>query len=175
MNKKAIFVIAFNKFKDEEFFVSKSVLENAGWQVLIASTELGMASGVDGGEVKIDFLIDNIKVDDFDVIIFIGGPGMVKNVGNMEMHKIIQEVMAKNKIIGAICIAPLVLAKSGILKNKKATVWSSDLDDRAVEILKNLGVIYENKNVVVDGNIITANGPEAAQKFGEKILEIIEG
>lgn len=174
MNKKAIFVIAFNKFKDEEFFVSKSVLENAGWQVLVASSELGMASGLDGGEVKIDFLINNIKVDDFDVIIFIGGPGMVKNVDNLDMHKLARDGVAKNKVIGAICIAPLVLAKAGILKNKKATVWASDMDGRAIEILKNSGAIYENKNIVVDGNIITANGPEVAREFGEKIILVFK-
>ena len=63
-NKKVLFVIAFRDFRDEEFFEPKEILEKAGFQVEVASTEKGMAIGVNGGEVKVDFLIDEARVDD---------------------------------------------------------------------------------------------------------------
>ncbi|HQQ38671.1 MAG TPA: DJ-1/PfpI family protein, partial [bacterium] len=80
-----------------------------------------------------------------------------------------REAMAKNKILGAICIAPLILARAGVLENRKATVWASALDRRPIQQLKDGGATYENKPVVIDGNIVTANGPQSAKEFG-KIL-----
>jgi protease I len=67
------------------------------------------------------------------------------------------------------------LAKAGVLKGKKATVWSSSLDRGPVKILKENGVIYEDKDVVQDGKIITANGPGAAEEFGQKLAEALTG
>jgi protease I len=58
------------------------------------------------------------------------------------------------------------LAKAGVLKGKKATVWSSPMDKSPIKILTQNGAIFENLDVVVDGNIITANGPQAAEEFG---------
>lgn len=172
MNKKAVFVIAFNNFKDEELFVCKDVLEKADWHIFVASTDLGIANGSDGGQVNIDFLINDIKVNDFDAFVFIGGPGMVKNAENISMHSLAQKIINDNKILAAICIAPIILAKAGVLKNKKATVWSSSMNKQPIDFLKSNGAIYKNDDVVVDGNIITANGPDATKEFGEKIISI---
>jgi protease I len=65
----------------------------------------------------------------------------------------------------------VILAKAGVLKDKKATVWTSSLDRGPVKILKENGAEFVNEKVVRDGKIITANGPAAATEFGEKILE----
>jgi protease I len=67
----------------------------------------------------------------------------------------------------------VILAKAGVLKEKRATVWSSPLDRGPVRILKENGAIYEDKDVVQDGKIITANGPGAAEEFGQKLVEIL--
>jgi len=63
------------------------------------------------------------------------------------------------------------LAKAGTLEGKKAAVWSSPLDKSAVKILKENGADYQKDSLVVDGKIITANGPGAAKEFGQKIVE----
>ncbi len=168
-NKKILFVVAFKDFRDEEFFEPKEILEKANFQIDVASTEKGLAMGVNGGEVKVDFIIDEVRVDDYEAIIFVGGSGASRNIENQRFHHLAREAMAKNKILGAICIAPLILARAGVLENRKATVWASALDRRPIQQLKDGGATYENKPVVIDGNIVTANGPQSAKEFG-KIL-----
>jgi protease I len=168
-NKKILIVVAFKDFRDEEFFEPKEILEKANFQIDVASTEKGLAMGVNGGEVKVDFIIDEVRVDDYEAIIFVGGSGASRNIENQRFHHLAREAMAKNKILGAICIAPLILARAGVLENRKATVWASALDRRPIQQLKDGGATYENKPVVIDGNIVTANGPQSAKEFG-KIL-----
>ena len=171
-DKKSLFVLAFKDFKDEEYFKPKELLEKAGFKIFNASNEKGIAQGVEGGEVNIDFVINNVKVSDFDVIIFIGGPGAGQNIDNKDFQRLAIEAIKENKILAAICIAPAILAKAGVLKNKKATVWSNSFDKSAISILQESGAEYVNKPVVMDGKIITANGPQAAVEFANKIIEV---
>jgi protease I len=171
--KRFLFVLAWRNFRDVEFFAPKEILEKAGIELKIASNKKGLALGADGGEVKIDFLLSEILVDDFDGVAFVGGPGCLKNLDNQESYRLIQEFFSKGKIVSAICIAPVILAKAGILKGKKATVWSSPLDKTGIEILEKAGAEYLNESVVVDGKIVTANGPQAAQEFGKTLIDLL--
>ena len=168
--KKAAMIIAFRDFRDEEYFIPKQVLKSGGSKITTVSSELGKAIGTYGGEVNIDIILDKLKVDDFDIIIFVGGSGALKYTEDETCWKIAKESVLKNKVLGAICVGPVILARAGVLSGKKATVWSSPLDKSAVKILKEEGAIFEDSQVVQDGNIITANGPQVARKFGETIL-----
>lgn len=171
--KKVAMIIAFKDFRDEEYFIPKQVLKSGGSKITTVSSELGKAIGTYGGEVNVDLTLDKLKVDDFDIIIFVGGSGALKYTEDETCWEIAQESVLKNKILGAICVGSVILARAGILSGKKATVWSSPLDKSAVKILKEEGAIYEDNQVVQDGNIITANGPQAARKFGETILRTL--
>ena len=173
MEKKILMVVAFKDFKDEEYFVTKEVLEKAGYLIETASSQKGMALGTEGGEAVITLLPNEVNPQNYEGIVFVGGSGMEKELDNQEFQKLAQEFVKTDKIVAAICIAPALLAKAGVLANKTATVWSSPLDKSAVQILKNNGAIYEDQSVVQDGKIITANGPSAAQEFGEKIVEAL--
>jgi len=163
---KILFVIAHDNFRDEECFDTKDALKDQ--EVIIASTETTPATGSLGGTITPDITIDEAlnRINEFDAVVFIGGPGANVYFDNQTAHQIIQK--AKN-IIAAICIAPVTLAKAGVLKGKKATVWD-DGKKTQVNILENAGATYVAEDVVIDGNIITANGPKAAKKFGEAIL-----
>ena len=167
--KKAAMIIAFSGFKDEEYFVTKRTLENEGIEITTVSNKEGTASGADGGEAKVDITVSRLSVEDYDGIVFIGGSGCLENLDNENSYKIVAETVEKNKILGSICISPVILAKVGVLKGKKATVWSSALYKQSIKALKDNGAVYQDKDVVEDGNIITANGPSAAEKFGETI------
>ena len=171
--KKAAMIIAFRDFRDEEYFIPKQVLKSGGSKIITVSSELGKAIGTYGGEVNIDIILDKLKVDDFDIIIFVGGSGALKYTEDETCWKIAQESVQKDKVLGAICVGPVILARAGVLSGKKATVWSSPLDKSAVKILKEEGAIFEDNQIVQDGNIITANGPQAARKFGETILKAL--
>ncbi len=169
MAKKAVMIIASNGFRDEEFKVPNLVLEDGGVKVTVASSSLDEARGILGTRVKPDILIDDIKVKDYDAVIFVGGAGSQEYWDDPVAHKLVQDSVKQNKILAAICIAPITLANAGVLKGKKATVWSSE-----VKRLKTSGAVYAAEPVVVDGKIITANGPTSASLFADKILEALE-
>jgi protease I len=69
--------------------------------------------------------------------------------------------------VASICSSPIILAKAGILQNKKATCYSED----KMELI-NSGIDYQDKNVVVDGNIVTANNSHSALQFTEAVLHL---
>ena len=167
-------IIAFRDFKDEEYFVSREIFNKAGAEVKVASNELGIAQGVDGGEINVDIKLSDLDVSEFDAIVFIGGPGAPKNLDNQDSYKIAKDAVAQNKLLCAICIAPAILAKAGILNGKKATVWTSTLNKDAQKALEENGALYQKDSVVQDGKIITADGPAVAKEFSEKILDALK-
>jgi protease I len=170
--KKAVMIIAFREFRDAEYFVPKEILERAGIEVKTASNKMGLAIGADGGDTKVDLLVSQINVADFDAIIFVGGPGCLDALDNEDSYRVARDTVSQGKILASICISPVILAKAGVLEGKRATCWTDPLGSQA-KILKEKGAIFEKKSVVVDGKIITANGPGAAEEFGEKIVEAL--
>ncbi len=173
MKNNTALIIAFRDFRDEEYFGTKEVLENRGFKTKTFSNEKGIALGRFGGEVKVDNLIDDLNVDEFDAVVFIGGPGATKFLDNDISYRIARQALDRGKILAGICIAPMILAKANVLKGKKCTVWSSDLDKSAIRILKEKGGIYEDKSVVADENVITADNYEAARAFGQSIADVL--
>jgi len=174
MPKKIAMIIAFHDFRDEEYFIPKSVFSAEGIEVKTFSSKKGEALGSYGGVIKVDSTLDDLKVSDFDGIIFVGGSGAAKYIEDNKCHQIAQKAVSENKILAAICIAPTILARSGVLKGKKATVWSSKIDKTTVKILTEEGADYQKAPIVVDGNIITAIGPQAARKFAETITRALK-
>jgi len=172
-NKKIALVIAFRDFRDVEYFIPREILEEAGAQIITVSTQKGVAVGADGGEVEVNLAAPEVNVENFDAVAFIGGPGMGQNLENEDFQKIAKEAVKAEKVIGAICIAPALLAKAGVLTGKKATVWSSPLDKSAIKMLKEGEAEYVPEDVVVDGKIITASGPQAAKQFAEKLIKAL--
>lgn len=163
--QKVLFIIAFEGFKDEELEVPKQILEQAGATSVIASDQKGMAKGADGTQILVEISLDEINVDNYAAIVFVGGPGTPDHLwGNSDAINIAQNAYAKGKIIGAICLAPGVLAEAGILEGKRVTAFHTAKDK-----LEQAGATFVDQNVVIDGNIITANGPGAADKFAEAI------
>lgn len=165
MANKALMIIAFQGFRDEEYAEPKQVLEQAGIQVATASTQLGTATGKFGLKVNVDITLDQVKVADYNAILFIGGPGSFGLYDNSTCHKIAQDAVKENKILGAICAAPGILARACVLKGKKATMFED------TGVLAEGGATYTGSGVEVDGKIVTATGPETAREWGKRILE----
>jgi len=169
--KKIAMVIAFKGFMDEEYFVPVQIFNDAGFEVVTVSTSLGTAFASYGGEAEVDILIENLNVKDFDAVVFVGGNGSVKHLSDEKFHNVAKETIKNRKLLAGICFAPSILAKAGVLVGKKATVWSRFMDKTTIKILKENGAGYVESNVVSDGNIITANGPEAAEEFAKEIIK----
>ena len=172
--KSMAMIIAYRNFRDEEYFRPKEILEEAGVEVKTVSTQKGIAMGADGGEVEVDLLINELNPAEFDGVVFIGGPGAIQYLDNENSYKVAQETVSQNKILASICVSPVILAKAGVLSGKRATVWSSPLDKSPVRILEKNEAIYQEKSVVVDGKIVTANGPAAAEEFAKAIITALK-
>ena len=173
-NIRALIVIAYQDYQDHEFKPVKEYLSMFGTKIDIASSSLGTANGKFGGSVEVDYLISDIHPENYNAVIFIGGPGAVEEFqGNQDAYRLAEGALRHCQVLAAICIAPVILAKAGILAGKKATVWTSPTDNTAAQELIQRKVKYVNKDVVVDNNLITANGPEAADKFARTIVDAL--
>ncbi|MCK9578135.1 DJ-1/PfpI family protein [bacterium] len=171
--KKIALVIANKDFRDEEFFITKKVLEENGIHTVVFSNEVGRAIGKFGGEYNVEKYISDINEDDFEGIVFIGGSGAIERLDNNTSYGIIKSFFSAEKIIAAICISPVILARAKVLMLKKATVWSSNMDKGAISILKENGAEYIDEPVVVDKNIVTGQNFEASRRFGEIIAALL--
>jgi protease I len=169
---KALFIIAQQGYQDWEYETPKQILENEAVRVITASTSIGIAQGSLGGKASVSLTLDKVDVSDYDAIVFIGGPGAVKYQQDPGALSIAKQANQQKKIIGAICIAPTILACAGILKGKRATVWNKD--GKQQSLLESKGAVYTGESVTIDNNIITANGPQAAKEFGEAVLNILQ-
>ena len=170
---RAAVVLASNNFQDFEYSEVHRVLTENKIKITVVSSKKNLIKGTFGQEVNIEHLVNDINVDDFSAVIFIGGSGALEYLNNQSALKLAVQAVAKNKILAAICIAPEILAQAGVLKGKRATVWSSAENRSSIEVLKQKMADYVEATVVVDGRIITANGPMATKKFAEKIVELL--
>lgn len=166
-------VLASEGFRDEEFFVPAEILENSGFEFVVASDKKGKAKGDDGGEVEVDLTLEEIEAEEFAGIAFIGGPGALKHLDNENSYEAAKKFKKEDKIVAAICIAPVILAKAGLLQNKKATVWTNPLDKSGQKEIEAEGAKFVDKKALKDGGVITACGPEGAKLFGEKVAEAV--
>jgi len=166
--KRVVMVIAHRDFRDEELLKPKELLEKAGAGVTVASSSLKPARGALGAEVTPDVLLKDVSVEDYEAIVFIGGPGAKEYWDDRTAHRLAQQGVERGSVVAAICIAPVTLANAGVLDGKRATVWRTESGR-----LRAQGADYTGADVEVDRRLVTANGPDAAEKFGRAIAEVL--
>ncbi|AEJ60926.1 ThiJ/PfpI domain-containing protein [Spirochaeta thermophila DSM 6578] len=165
---KVVMIIAHENFRDEELLETREELLDAGASVTVASSSRTPATGMLGARVTPDKTLQEIRVDDYDAVIFVGGTGAHEYFSNRQALDLARQAYEKGKIVGAICIAPSILARAGILRGKKATCWSGESGTLVAN-----GATYTGRPVERDGRIITANGPSAARQFGRALVEAL--
>jgi len=165
---KVLMAIAPKDFRDEEFQESFDACKNAGFDVTVASVTTDTCIGMFGARVTPDCSIDEVDASQFDAVIVVGGSGTPVLKQYPRVLQIIQNAAEQNKVLAVICLGPIVLAKAGVLKGKRATVFSSGVSE-----IKSSGAEYVPEPVVIDGNLITADGPNAAAEFGEAVVKAL--
>lgn len=168
---KVLMVVAQKDFKDEELLVPKEVLEAEGHKITIASLSRGKATGVGGTEIQPDLAVHEVNPDFFEAIVLVGGPGSPILARTEDVLNLVKKASEKNKVVAAICLAPMALANAGVLSEKNATVFPTN---ESVQALKNGGATYKEEPVVTDGKIVTADSPASAGKFGSAIAELLK-
>lgn len=164
---KKVLVMLAPGFEEIETVTVVDILRRAGARVTLAGTEDGTLQGSRGIDLVPDSRLDDVKIDEFDMVVLPGGqPGTSNLQKNEKVKDILIKMNQADKKIAAICAAPVVLQSAGLLESKTLTSHPSVQDE-----LKN--VVYSKNRVMVDENIITSRSPGTAMEFSMKLVEIL--
>jgi 4-methyl-5(b-hydroxyethyl)-thiazole monophosphate biosynthesis len=162
-------------FEEIEAVTVIDVLRRAGIEVVIASLDslgsLGDAPVIGAHSIVISssITIDALDENELDGIVLPGGmPGASNLRDHPKVIKLIQDLAQNDKLVGAICAAPIVLEKAGVIKDKQVTCFPGFENELA-------SANVQQTDCVIDGNIITAQGPSFSLTFALNIVEMLIG
>lgn len=168
---KVLIALAPEKFRDEELAAPVAALQNAGIGFDIASTRRGPCTGMPGSKAIATLSFEEVDPNLYDGIIIVGGSGSQSYLWEDKILPVLVKYLRdKGKVVAAICLAPVILARAGILKGKKATHFDNPAVFREMKIG---GAIVVDQPVVTDTRIITANGPAASEAFAEAVVKAL--
>ncbi|MEM5853604.1 MAG: DJ-1/PfpI family protein [Candidatus Aenigmatarchaeota archaeon] len=162
-----VFVLLADGFEEIEAVTVIDVLRRAGINVDVVSVSGTWVTGSHEVKLMVDRRLNDINFEKYDGVVLPGGSKGVNNLlKSAKLKEILEKMNEKGKLIAAICAAPLILARHKILENKRATIYPG----MEKEIPYPRG-----ERVVVDGNVITSQGPGTAIEFALAIVEKLLG
>ncbi len=154
-------------FEEIEALTIVNVLRRAGVEVVTAGIPGTIIRGSRNITIMADKKIEDINASDFDALVLPGGnPGYVNLGKSSTVLEAIRKFDEDKKLIAAICAAPTILAKAGILENRHATVYPG---------MERQLPRPRGGRVVTDEHIITSQGPGTSMEFALKIVETLMG
>lgn len=168
--KRVLMILPSGRFEDNCYIKVRQILERYGHSVKVASVKRQDTFGLNKTRAKPDHALSEIDFSDFDVIYLVGGIGAAEYYDHKELHSALQKAYEHGKILAAIGNSPLILAKAGLLKGRKATLTYFES-----KRLEELGGEYTGKTITFDENIMTAKGSEVSDKFGLALMKILAG
>ncbi|MDR1245500.1 MAG: DJ-1/PfpI family protein [Clostridiales Family XIII bacterium] len=165
-----VYLFLADGFEEVEALTVVDVLRRAGVTIKTVSIMKDLTvTGVHGVAVVADELFEDADCVQCEMLILPGGgPGTERLSAHAGLKTALTDFAAANKRIAAICAAPAVLARSGLLKGKKATVYDG-MEDELAE------ADYVKEDVVIDGKIITSRGPGTAMPFALTLAGLLAG
>ena len=148
------------------------LLRRANIEVISAALSPEPVIGSRGVVLIADTTLDKAaRIDDLDMIILPGGlPGADNLADSPLLVRLLKRMASEEKYITAICAAPRVLAKIGLLEGKRVTAYPGFIDGDHFP-----GLHYTGNAVEVDGRIVTSRGPGTAMDFALTLIEILSG
>lgn len=165
---KKILIITADKCDDSEVLYPYFRVIEEGFTPVIASFEKTIVNAKYHFSIKTDISVEEIDTSLYDGLILPGGMAPEKLRQNKDVIFVVKEFNSKNKPIAAICHGQQILISASILDGKKATCYPGIKDD-----LINAGAVYENKEVVVCGNLVTSRRPDDLPFFMKEFLRLI--
>lgn len=166
-DKKVLMVVNTQGFDLTEYEVTRRVLEARGLRVQVAAPELGQVVSQSGRTVRSTAKLGDVKSWDFDAIVLVGGPG-ARTLAEVEAAtKLAKD--AEYKVLGAIGLGSLILAKAGVVKGKCLTG-----DPAVAEMVRQKDGQYTGQPVEVADKTVTARGGAYAETFGQALLRALE-
>ncbi len=170
---KKVAILTENGFEQSELTSPKEALEKAGATVHIISPQPGKVKAWDkdnwGIEVTVNHTVEEVRPEDYHALMI---PGGVMNPDKLRMNKkavaFAQHFLSEGKPLAAICHGPQLLIETGMLEGRNMTSYPALQTD-----LKNAGVQWEDKEVVVDNGLVTSRKPDDLEAFNKKMIEEI--
>lgn len=168
---KRVLIIATDGFEQSELTGPRDALNQAGIETVVASPESGEIKGWKhtnwGDPVKVDITLDDVKAAEFDGLVLPGGqmnPDVLRM--NQTAVELVQAFVDSGKPVAAICHGPWLLVEAGAVEGRTVTSWPSIRTD-----LRNAGANVVDREVVVDGNVITSRKPDDIPAFSKAMIE----
>ena len=179
MNKKVLLFLA----QGFEEYEASAFTDVVGWSRIYGTEPVDLITTGLRKEIKCtwNFIVKpelnfvDINVNDYDALAIPGGfekAGFYEDAFDEKFLNLIRQFDNQGKIIAAICVAALPVAKSGVLKNRNATTYDL-LNGKRRKELADFGVIVKDEKIVIDENIITSTGPATSIEVAFILLEML--
>ena len=167
---KKILILVENEFRDEELIYPYYRFKEAGYEVKTVGPETGTVyKGKFGFTIKSDLSASGADLKNVVAVIIPGGNAPDKMRVSSAMVGLVKKAFKKCLVVAAICHGGWMLVEADIAKGKKVTGYRAIATD-----LKNAGGEYIDREVVVDGNLVTSRIPDDLPAFCRSTLEMIE-
>ena len=169
MSKIKVLIPLAKGFEEIEAVSLIDVLRRAEIEVTVAGVGKKLVLGANGITIQADAVVADMKSDSFDMIVLPGGwDGTYALADDADVQRLLKEMKAKDKMIGAICAAPFALNKAGVLSENYTCYPSVENEIRQEGYTS-------DKKVVIDGKVMTSRGPATAICFAIAIVEELKG
>ena len=167
-NNQKVAILIDHLYQDSEVTEPKKELEKAGFVVDVIGQSIEEYVGKKGAKVKSNKTIDSVSAKDYAGLVIPGGWAPDKMRMNEKMVKFTQEINQAKRPIASICHGGWMLAEANIIKGKNVTSYKAIKTD-----LKNAGANWLDKEVVVDGNLITSRTPDDLPVFCSELIKAL--
>ncbi len=167
--KRVVIIVAQN-FQDEEFVYPYYRVLEEGFHLDVATPGGQNMIGKYGVPARATMATDTLNASDFDCVLLPGGfesPDRLRI--RPEVLRFVREMTEAGKLVAAICHGPWILISAGVVKGRKVTGYMSIADD-----LKNAGAQYQDQDLVIDGNLISAPHYKNNGEFMKAVIEALK-
>lgn len=165
---KVVLILPQSRYKDEEVKTLQAFFERRKISLQTVAPQKKEVFGMGGMRIRPDFGFDELQVNAFDAVVFIGGMGTRELWDDADAQRIARQAVEAGKIVAAISMAPVILARAGLLEGREATVYFSETRQ-----LADCGAKYNGAAIAVSDNIITCKGPEAVEKLALGLIKLL--
>lgn len=165
---RKIAVLVENLYMDQELWYPYYRMKEEGADVVIVGPEAGTYKSVHGYEVSAEAEAADVSADQFDAVIIPGGYAPDRMRRHRAMVELVKDAVGQGKLVAAICHAGWMLASADVVRGRTVTGFFSIKDD-----LVHAGANYVDREVVVDGNLITSRKPDDLPAFCRTIINTL--
>jgi protease I len=162
-------IISADNFEDSELLVPYYRLKEADVEVVVASLGRGVITGKHGYEVAVDKTLGEVNSDDYAILILPGGKAPAVLRRQSKALEIARSFFAHSMPVAAICHGPQILVSADLLQGRRATCYQSVSGE-----LKEVGALYEDREVIVDANLVTSRQPADLPAFMRETMKLLK-